>query len=507
MINLLIVDDEVFTREGIVEILPLKDLGIENIKQAFDGVDALEISADFKPDILLTDVRMPRMNGIDLSFEIRKKYPDCSIIFMSGYSDKEYLKSAIELKAISYVEKPLEFDELETALKNAVSENLKSKTIAYNIKNSLALKMTNPKDILKIEDTINSCMPPSIKSIVHESSCLTVLISIESSIESIVLSELDKICILYNIYCLISKKEDNTLVMQLFFNKKYSDLNFLIPLLTSIGEYISKYSKFYICIGKIVSSIKDIYLSFIEADSLMKYKFFYDYDSIISTDKNILTNYETKDYLFNEFEHSLEEQNKQTLILLVKHLTLSFKENKATSISYIKDTYYRLILLAVTFIKNKNIDMKNDIANDNILEIILKCPNLYILEKQITDFIENIFTLLENTHKNKLPVFSVLDYIHKHYSDPQLCLDQISKNTFLTPTYICVIFKEHTSITVNKYITEYRIKKAKTLLKDSNVKMSDIAEKVGYSDANYFSKIFRKSTSSTPSEYRRNFIK
>ena len=79
MINLLIVDDEIFTLEGLVDILPLKTLGITNTKQAFDGVNALEIVKDFKPDILLTDVKMPRMNGIDLAFEIRKLYPDCSI--------------------------------------------------------------------------------------------------------------------------------------------------------------------------------------------------------------------------------------------------------------------------------------------------------------------------------------------------------------------------------------------------------------------------------------------
>lgn len=85
MINLLIVDDEVFTREGIMEILPLEDLNITKVISAFDGLDALEKIKTFKPDILLTDVRMPRMNGLDLAFEVRKTYPDTSIIFMSGY--------------------------------------------------------------------------------------------------------------------------------------------------------------------------------------------------------------------------------------------------------------------------------------------------------------------------------------------------------------------------------------------------------------------------------------
>ena len=103
--------------------------------------------------------------------------------------------------------------------------------------------------------------------------------------------------------------------------------------------------------------------------------------------------------------------------------------------------------------------------------------------------------------------YNVVKYIHDNYSDSDLSLEKISKNTFLTPAYICVIFKNYTEKTVNKYINEYRINKSKTLLNDSNIKINDIASKVGYSDGNYFAKIFRKETGYTPSEYRRTFTK
>lgn len=119
--KLLIVDDEVITREGIIQRLPWSDMGIDQIKQADDGINALEIIKTFDPDIILTDVRMPRMNGIDLAFKLKAVCPDYIIIFMSGYSDKEYLLSAIELKAVSYVEKPIRIKELEKAMKNAIS--------------------------------------------------------------------------------------------------------------------------------------------------------------------------------------------------------------------------------------------------------------------------------------------------------------------------------------------------------------------------------------------------
>ena len=112
MVKILIVDDESYTREGILDTISWEDLSITEVKEAFDGINALEILENYEPDIILTDVRMPRLNGIELSFKARELYPSCSIIFMSGYSDKEYLKSAIHLKAISYVEKPIYLYEL-----------------------------------------------------------------------------------------------------------------------------------------------------------------------------------------------------------------------------------------------------------------------------------------------------------------------------------------------------------------------------------------------------------
>lgn len=118
--KLLLVDDEAHVREGICARISWEKLGITELKTAKNGCVGLELSREFKPDIVLTDVRMPRMDGIEMAFAIREELPDCCIIFMSGYSDKEYLKSAITLKAISYVEKPMDLDELFDAIAKAV---------------------------------------------------------------------------------------------------------------------------------------------------------------------------------------------------------------------------------------------------------------------------------------------------------------------------------------------------------------------------------------------------
>lgn len=509
MINLLIVDDEIFTREGIMEILPLEDLNITKVISAFDGLDALEQIKTFKPDILLTDVRMPRMNGIDLAFEVRKIYPDTSIIFMSGYSDKEYLKSAIKLKAISYVEKPIEPEELESAVRSAILENSKCKTINNNIEDSIAIEMTNSLDISKLDNILILCASEKLKTLLFNSSFLTVLISAEDTIvENSIISSLKSTCKVCCLDFFISKKSDSLIVVQLLFSKNSTFQNIkmnLSSLFASFDECLKEHFNYFIGTGKLVYSLNETPDSFLYASKAINHKFFYDYNSVIYSCDKYCKTYTIDPDILSKLDNSLNTNEIETLKRLIKNLTSDFKNSIGTPISYVKDSYYRIVQHIMNHGSIRNTFHKKEIYFRNILESILECNNLFDLENIVIKFIDDISLILNDSSKKNLTVPSILEYIHKNYSNTNLCLDDISKNTYLTPTYICVIFKDQMSKTVNKYITEYRIEKAKVFLKDSNIKMSDIAGKVGYNDPNYFSKIFRKETSYTPSEYRRYF--
>ncbi|BCZ45136.1 DNA-binding response regulator [Clostridium gelidum] len=515
MINLLIVDDEIFTREGLLEMLPLDELGITETRQAFDGIDALNVSKDFEPNILLTDVRMPRMNGIELAFEIRKLYPECSIIFMSGYSDKEYLKSAIALKAITYVEKPIELDELENALKSAISENLKSKTLKDSIENKIALEMSSEYNKSNIENIINSCVSKEIQEKLYKAFFVTVLLKVQTPIKNEnekLIDTLKGICSLYLFNNFISIKNENEIILHLFFtnsDKIYMDIKSSLfnSLFISIGEYLATNTNYYICVGNIVSEMTDIPRSYDSACIMSNHTFFYDYNSIILPLSNTNDSYILNENIYSEFDAYLSKEDNQNIILIIKNLTSEIRKFTGTKASYVRDIYYRLFLKIFNFSLDRNIAIDDYINSNDVFDQILKCPNIFILEGFLIDKINEFFIILKDKASKSNPVLSVLEYIHNNYSDSNLGLEQISKNTFLTPAYICVIFKDFTSTTVNKYINEYRIEKAKLFLKDSNISMSDIATKVGYSDGNYFSKIFRKATSYTPSEYRRSFSK
>jgi two-component system response regulator YesN len=123
---ILLVDDEALTRNGIRDHIAWDEIGIDTVLTARNGIEALEVLAGRSPDILITDIRMPRMDGIDLANRIRGRFPDCAILFLSGYSDEEYLRSAIKLKAEQYVNKPVNLEILSETL-GEITEDIRQR--------------------------------------------------------------------------------------------------------------------------------------------------------------------------------------------------------------------------------------------------------------------------------------------------------------------------------------------------------------------------------------------
>lgn len=120
--TVLIVDDETMPRTVLQEHLPWDALSVSQVLQASDGAEGIEQAKKFHPDIIISDIKMPRCNGLEMAAAVREFLPQCQFIFLSGYSDKEYLKGAIKVKAASYVEKPIDLDEITDVLKEVIQE-------------------------------------------------------------------------------------------------------------------------------------------------------------------------------------------------------------------------------------------------------------------------------------------------------------------------------------------------------------------------------------------------
>lgn len=121
-LTVLIADDETMPRTVLRDHLPWGELGVTRVEEASDGDETVEQARACRPDILISDVKMPRKTGLEAAEAIRAFCPGCQVVFLSGYSDKEYLKGAIRLKAVSYVEKPIDLEELTQVLREIVEE-------------------------------------------------------------------------------------------------------------------------------------------------------------------------------------------------------------------------------------------------------------------------------------------------------------------------------------------------------------------------------------------------
>lgn len=118
--KLIVVEDEKIIRTGLLKHVPWQRLGVSEVEAAANGEEALAKTENFRPDIVLSDIRMPGMSGVDLCRKLREKFPEIEIIFSTGYADKEYLKAAIDLHAVGYVEKPVNVKLLSENVEEAV---------------------------------------------------------------------------------------------------------------------------------------------------------------------------------------------------------------------------------------------------------------------------------------------------------------------------------------------------------------------------------------------------
>ncbi len=170
-----------------------------------------------------------------------------------------------------------------------------------------------------------------------------------------------------------------------------------------------------------------------------------------------------------------------------------------------KDMYYRLFATLIQTASKLHIPDFYESDSVAVLDFISRDKNLIELHELLTDKIHLLFAAADSSQEENPTVHTIKEFICKHYNNENLSVKDISEHVYLSSTYVCTLFKNETGRTLNQYLTEFRIEKAKDMLRDPKYKISDISIKTGYSDGNYFSKTFKKIVELSPSEYRERF--
>ncbi len=520
MYTLLICDDEFYTRKGILNELPLDSLSISKVIEADDGVDALEKVNLCEPDIVLTDVRMPRMNGIDMVYELRKKHPNCIVIFMSGYSDKEYLRSAIKLHAIHYVDKPIIIDELILSIQEAIqicdSRNTSNNIISAVSINELALDLThkeyNRKDIdlkikmlKKINPNSSYCVTIILKTLIEPETDIYY----SSQIQQSIFKKIDMLFNQYDLPYIHGFKNTDALIIHLLTDTKKitaSPKTFLLNLISKLSTSICNYPHF-LSIGMPVKTIYNLHKSYNTAILSIQDNFF------IGTNSITIFKEETKPiYLLDEkflplFKDSLIRKDFYETKELVNSLTTELAKYNGTLISNVKNIFLSLTLCLLQYAESKYVNVFFKLGTKkHAWEIISELNTLIDLKIFLLDCLNIYIDSVDVQVESNTIVSAIINFIETHISNPNLTVQMISDFLHLSPGYVRLIFKQNTETTINQYITELRIDKAKKDLMDIRFKISEVAINSGYEDNNYFSKVFRKHTGVSPSEYREGVL-
>ena len=532
--KLLIVDDEQITREGIIQSIPFINLGIDEINQADDGINGLTIAESFRPDIILSDVRMPRMDGIQMSIQLKKLYPNCKLIFMSGYSDREYLKSAIQLKVIDYVDKPIRINELTLAINNAVAslseDNLKEDIINVAgtsmrvglslLRSELALMLSSNAINIEMVNKQAKIAEVNLPQNGFFNTIVVKFISLEKqtpgnmSQAKTSISDFFEIGYRkYKISGLSVLRNDDFLIIHLFIpctekqllseDKLFEFVSYLSSFLKGLGHYI-------ISIGKLVQGVEHINISYDTALGGIDKSFFKGYDSILlysQTSKTSISQYRFQEAIGRNFTKLINDQKWDETIFYIKSLTCDLKCYESTPINSIKNLYYSLLVELSKLSHQKGFSLFDNSMSENCLwGVFLEFDVLSQMEEYMLDKLSIFIEYCSEKNINSNLVNKVCKYIEDHYKDDSLSINKISEHAHFAPTYICSIFKKNTNKTLNQYITEYRVEKSKVLLEDLKYNISDIAIMIGCVDSGYFTKIFKKVTGITPSKYREYYI-
>ncbi|WP_342438650.1 response regulator [Paenibacillus sp. FSL L8-0436] len=524
MYNVLLSDDEVLDLRGMQHFIPWKDLQMNVAAVVSSGFAALDYIRNHHVDILITDIRMPIMSGLELSREALQLLPQLKIIFVSGYEDFHYAKQAMELNVQSYVLKPVEDEEMIEVLQKvkaqldheAQQSRLESdyyKTLPV-LKNNRLLGLLDGQqdgaetidDLVLAQCGISPSSPQRVAVIEIDDVAWKLNAYSELEARQIVNQLYQTVldycteCRIWSL-CRLSSREC-ALVLQM------EELAECEALLSGLIELIGVRFPVTITIGlsSTAASTASIHTSYQQAKQALDYKMLAGKSRLIQFSELESGSVEDVQSLEMTLDALFAAMSNYRLVQLHDEL-----ENVFTLVRRMKSksTVYNFAIQIIS-----RLDAYLSGLNENLFQMLgMRMENLDILFKfETMDDIQSwlrrrVFEISETLHvkkqkKNKKLLESVCAYVEKHL-DQNIALRDVSNLFSFSPNHLGVLFKQGTGINFSDYVVEKRLEKACTLLQNPQYKIFEVAGRVGYKNLTYFSRQFKDKYGMTPGDYRK----
>ncbi len=524
--KVLIIDDEQTVLSGLSSIYDWEVSGFTKVQTSSSSLEAIELAEKEAFDLVITDIKMPEMDGLRLSEYLLKLQPQIYIIILSGYGEFEYAKKAISLGISEYLLKPIQTDAFEQAVEKAKKYIIESKSnkIKYtSMKNKIEMLIPMAKNhffnnfleepsryIDRIEELFYE-----FNIGITEKDYVILKLDLDMEMNLSDVAEMDRTFL----KSIISDNSDTFEAVEIFTMSEkivlcIQDQDITENRFVKMEEWLKQLNQismntlgfsFSAAVSSVHSRLDEIDTAGRECDLAFT-------DRFINGGKKKFLKYqkqskssETTKYFYNLIEEiiiNIKLRNIEKTKSITKEMFAQMREMKKLSI----DHYYGVVYSVLGELydicqQTSNTEIKN--THNFSYDSIRRFNTLKSLEHFLVETIEEKLTesIVKGNLNNKGTISSVLNYINKNYKK-NLTLANVSDKVFLSPNYLCNLFKKELGINFNTYLTQVRINRAKELLKETNYTTQFIATEIGYSDYSYFSQIFKKQTGMTPTEYK-----
>lgn len=535
MYKILLVDDEILVRDAIRENIDWGKLDCELIGDCENGKQAVEFVKTHEVDIVLTDILMPYMDGMELSHFLHDNYPDILIVIFSGFGEFEYAKKAIQYNVSEYMLKPVTAMELTKVIEN-MKEKLDSRKMEQRKMESLTqVSQDYHKNANVIRSKALDCLVKCTRDVqVSLDELERMGITFQAASYRVAVFDIDTYSEMYQMD--MDKQQESALMAFVLFNvgdeivvrenagvvyqegnnrvciifagnrtKEFSEsihricheiqkkVKEVIGLETSIG------------IGSWVRSPYELIYSYRLAAKAIDYRYLLGGNLLFDMEEKKTDN---SIFLMKDLETLTEAIKSGDRRLMEKTLGQIETEIKSALV----EKSYACIYLQQVIRAIGNTCQSLSEEPEKIIaqrEALLKAVTEQRMFSQAAALVEKyaqeVFDALQelNSSSGQRQGMLAMDYIQKNYMDPCLSLNSICSYLNISTSYFSTIFKEMTGETFIEVLTRVRMEKAKELLENTTMKNYEIAEKVGFSDPHYFGISFKKITGKTPTEYAR----
>ncbi|MFD2614952.1 response regulator [Paenibacillus gansuensis] len=512
MYRILIADDEKLVLETLRDNVDWKSMDIEIGALAKNGKEALQLAEQHPPDLILTDVKMPIMDGLDFAAEARRLYPKVKIIFLSGYDEFVYIKKALALQAADYLLKPIDFEEVHRVLQAAVRScdiDLHARQDTELRKGKLWKELLTGKDLevhSRIVQELQQLGLPGSPERMRAASLL--LHQPERHHQAAVALEGWPIMKAYSIQT-VELKEGEFALIAFGERAAFEEHDFLAELNAMLEQKVQTMAA--IGTGLKTCRMADLPSQYGLSRQFAEHRFYAGADALITPRDIHLPASADASVSLEGITTRLSEAVRQGNAALSSEL-LSDHFNVLKELvmekHWVCSHAYQLILGVYGDLFSSDAEMPVLLGSRTTLwGLISACTTADELRQLLEERLDRMIRRCSSQEQDRYAqVVEQVKRIVESSLHAPLTLHDLSQQVYLSPNYLRSIFKERTGMTLHDYITDTKLRKATELLKDKSLKIHEISNRIGYENVSYFCSIFQKYKGTTPNEYRKKLL-